>query len=78
MTYLLYDKLRLGLRERYRERDTEREIQRERARERDRERREIFIEINLSDAYQHDIIVNVRYQIKLIILSAIKHDEDKI
>ena len=38
MTYLLYDKLRLGLRERYRERDTEREIQRGRYRERDTER----------------------------------------
>ena len=49
-----------------RERDTERQRGRDRYREREkyRGRREIFIKINLLDAYQHDNIVNVRYQIK--------------
>lgn len=64
-----------------RERDTERQRGRDRYREREkyRERREIFIEINLLDAQiDQNQIIEISNQIKLIIiLSAIKHDEDK-
>ena len=57
-----------------RERDTERQRGRDRYREREkyRGRREIFIEINLLEKRE------ISNQIKLIIiLSAVKHDEDK-
>ena len=54
-------------------------IERERYRERDTERREIFIKINLLDAQiDQNQIIEISNQIKLIIiLSAVKHDEDK-